>query len=198
MPCWSSEGYSSPPKMYTSIMPRRRPAGSSDWTRQFRLAIGLDPLPAGKPAFISLWDGRPATVSRICRLLKEFLLPEDAGSSNVHSRSSGGGLLMEPSLLAIEVHHRLLEFYGQPTWRNPLPPVDELISTILSQNTNDTNRDRAFESLRQAFPDLGGGARRRILSPWWLPSARPDLPTRRVRASSRSCAKSPPNEVRLT
>jgi endonuclease-3 len=54
--------------------------------------------------------------------------------------------------LARQVHQRLLVFYGQPTWRNPLPPVDELVSTILSQNTNDTNRDRAFESLRQRFP----------------------------------------------
>ena len=59
---------------------------------------------------------------------------------------------MEISRLANEVHHRLLDFYGQPTWRNPLPPVDELVSTILSQNTNDTNRDRAFESLRRSFP----------------------------------------------
>jgi endonuclease III len=59
---------------------------------------------------------------------------------------------MENSQLALEVHRRLLDFYGQPTWRNPLPPVDELISTILSQNTNDINRDRAFESLRQHFP----------------------------------------------
>jgi endonuclease-3 len=54
--------------------------------------------------------------------------------------------------LARQVHQSLMDFYGQPTWRNPLPPVDELISTILSQNTNDTNRDRAFESLRQRFP----------------------------------------------
>jgi len=54
--------------------------------------------------------------------------------------------------LAREVHQSLLDFYGQPTWRNPLPPVDELVSTILSQNTNDINRDRAFESLRQHFP----------------------------------------------
>ena len=54
--------------------------------------------------------------------------------------------------IAQQVHQRLLDFYGKPTWRNPLPPVDELISTILSQNTNDTNRDRAFESLRQRFP----------------------------------------------
>jgi endonuclease-3 len=51
------------------------------------------------------------------------------------------------------VHQRLLDFYGEPTWRQPLPPLDELISTILSQNTNDTNRDRAFEALRARFPD---------------------------------------------
>jgi endonuclease-3 len=59
---------------------------------------------------------------------------------------------MDAKRLALRVHQRLLEFYGQPTWRNPLPPVDELVSTILSQNTNDTNRDRAFESLRARFP----------------------------------------------
>ena len=59
---------------------------------------------------------------------------------------------MDLTRLAGEVHRRLLDFYGQPTWRNPLPPVDELVSTILSQNTNDINRDRAFESLRRAFP----------------------------------------------
>ncbi len=50
------------------------------------------------------------------------------------------------------VRERLLEEYGQPFWRNPLPPLDELVSTILSQNTNDTNRDRAFKSLRTAYP----------------------------------------------
>lgn len=52
---------------------------------------------------------------------------------------------------ALKVHNKLIEFYGEPTWRNPLPPVDELVSTILSQNTNDVNRDRAFESMRARF-----------------------------------------------
>jgi endonuclease-3 len=42
--------------------------------------------------------------------------------------------------------------YGYPVWRDPLPPIDELISTILSQNTNDTNRDKAFLALRERFP----------------------------------------------
>ncbi len=50
------------------------------------------------------------------------------------------------------VHRRLLKAYGQPIWRVRLPPLDELISTILSQNTNDDNRDRAFEALKANFP----------------------------------------------
>jgi len=59
---------------------------------------------------------------------------------------------MDMPRLASEVHRRLLDFYGQPAWRNPMPPVDELVSTILSQNTNDLNRDRAYQSLRLRFP----------------------------------------------
>jgi endonuclease-3 len=53
---------------------------------------------------------------------------------------------------ALRVHGRLLEVFGEPVWRTPLPPLDELVSTILSQNTNDANRDRAFNSLRVKYP----------------------------------------------
>jgi endonuclease III len=59
---------------------------------------------------------------------------------------------MEPGEQARAVYQALLAFYGYPEWRDPLPALDELVSTILSQNTNDTNRDRAFYALRQAFP----------------------------------------------
>jgi endonuclease-3 len=52
----------------------------------------------------------------------------------------------------LAVHRRLLEAYGEPRWRHPMPPVDELVSTILSQNTNDLNRDRAFAALRAVLP----------------------------------------------
>ena len=51
------------------------------------------------------------------------------------------------------IRQRLLEAFGQPEWRDPLPPVDELVSTILSQNTNDTNRDAAFAQLKAEFSD---------------------------------------------
>lgn len=53
---------------------------------------------------------------------------------------------------AIKIHQTLLVSFGEPIWRNPLPAIDELVSTILSQNTNDVNRDRAFDSLRAKFP----------------------------------------------
>ena len=56
------------------------------------------------------------------------------------------------SIRALSVLHRLIEFYGLPEWRDPLPAIDELVSTILSQNTNDRNRDAAFNALRQKFP----------------------------------------------
>jgi len=53
---------------------------------------------------------------------------------------------------ALAIHERLLSVFGEPLWRSPLPALDELVSTILSQNTNDLNRDRAFEALRKKFP----------------------------------------------
>ena len=57
-----------------------------------------------------------------------------------------------PKKRAVKIHEKLLEAFGQPVWRNPLPAIDELVSTILSQNTNDINRDRAFTALRAKFP----------------------------------------------
>lgn len=49
------------------------------------------------------------------------------------------------------VHEQLLDVYGQPQWRPHLDPISELVSTILSQNTSDVNRDRAFDRLRTRF-----------------------------------------------
>lgn len=53
---------------------------------------------------------------------------------------------------ARQVYERLGAVYGVPDWRDPMLPLDELVSTILSQNTNDRNRDLAFGRLRSAFP----------------------------------------------
>ncbi len=52
-----------------------------------------------------------------------------------------------------KIRQRLIEAFGKPEWRPALSPVNELVSTILSQNTNDVNRDAAFEQLKEIFPD---------------------------------------------
>jgi len=46
---------------------------------------------------------------------------------------------------------RLIAAYGDRTWQKRLEPVDELILTILSQNTSDLNSRRAFKSLNENF-----------------------------------------------
>lgn len=47
---------------------------------------------------------------------------------------------------------RLRRAYGEPPAPRHLPPIDELVLTVLSQNTSDTNRDRAYADLRRAYP----------------------------------------------
>jgi endonuclease III len=51
-----------------------------------------------------------------------------------------------------EVVGRLRRAYGSPRHPRRLDPLSELICTILSQNTSDTNSRRAFDSLRDAYP----------------------------------------------
>lgn len=49
------------------------------------------------------------------------------------------------------IRDRLREAYGLPELRPHHAPVDELILTVLSQNTNDRNRDVAYARLRERF-----------------------------------------------
>ncbi len=53
---------------------------------------------------------------------------------------------------ALEVHRRLLQTYGEPERRSNRDAISVLVSTIISQNTNDRLRDRAFDQLREQFP----------------------------------------------
>ncbi len=52
---------------------------------------------------------------------------------------------------ALEIHERLLQAYGKPQQRER-DPVDTLVSAIISQNTTDELRDRAYRRLRDRFP----------------------------------------------
>jgi endonuclease-3 len=49
----------------------------------------------------------------------------------------------------------LASIYGHQAWERRLDPTSELILTILTQNSADTNAENAFESLRAAYPGSG-------------------------------------------
>jgi endonuclease III len=56
---------------------------------------------------------------------------------------------------------RLESRFGRPRLGRRLKPLDELVLTILSQHTNDANRDRAYASLRRRFPSWSSVLRAR-------------------------------------
>lgn len=58
---------------------------------------------------------------------------------------------MEKTQKAEGIYQRLKQAYGEPQWKPGRDPVDELILTILSANTNDINSGRAFVQLKNAF-----------------------------------------------
>jgi endonuclease-3 len=63
--------------------------------------------------------------------------------------------LKESSIVrkAKRIDEILADMYGAKKQTKLRDPTEELILTVLSQNTNDINRDRAFTSLRKRFPD---------------------------------------------
>jgi endonuclease III len=50
------------------------------------------------------------------------------------------------------IRDRLRQLYGRPVNEPHAHPIAELIRTVLSQNTSDTNRDVAYVRLRERFP----------------------------------------------
>ncbi len=83
-----------------------------------------------------------------------FSLPTDAAlrtnmtKSQTKKRTGTELLLLTPA----EIVASLSPLYGEPVWRPHGDPMTELILTILSQNTSDTNSGRAFMRLRLRYP----------------------------------------------
>lgn len=50
------------------------------------------------------------------------------------------------------IRDRLREMYGRPVNEPHGHPIAELVRTVLSQNTSDTNRDVAYSGLRERYP----------------------------------------------
>lgn len=59
---------------------------------------------------------------------------------------------MQLSKKTTQVAEILEQTMGLPPREPILPPLDNLMLTLLSQNTNDMNRDKAYEKLRSRFP----------------------------------------------
>ena len=54
-------------------------------------------------------------------------------------------------LKAKKVCDILIRYYGKAVSSRKLPPLDELVMTILSQHTSDVNMFRSFESLKERY-----------------------------------------------
>jgi endonuclease-3 len=77
-------------------------------------------------------------------------LPDAAAVSE--DRSPGMPETASDQQLATEIHRRLHGAYGAPDWRPSYPAMDELVLTLLSQNTSDVNSGQAFEALKARYP----------------------------------------------
>ena len=76
------------------------------------------------------------------------LEPVQAGTTTI---PRGDWTRPTPARVA-RVRERLREIYGTPLMEPHADPLGELVLTVLSQSTNDRNRDVAFLRLRERFP----------------------------------------------
>jgi endonuclease III len=74
--------------------------------------------------------------------------------ASIRRRAAGRSAPWRPPTRArvLRVRDRLREVYGVPLMRPHSHPIAELVLTVLSQSTNDRNRDVAFLRLRTRFP----------------------------------------------
>lgn len=69
------------------------------------------------------------------------------------ARSAGKGGWRRPDRRRVRaIRDRLRSLYGAAVSRPHREPLEELVLTVLSQNTNDRNRDVAYARLRERFP----------------------------------------------
>lgn len=84
------------------------------------------------------WESRAAVLCRHVRSAYPSAMTESPSEVN-------------PAAKFTAVEGRLRERYGDRQWRSHGPPLDVLISTVLSQHTSDSNTARAFSSLQRRF-----------------------------------------------
>jgi endonuclease-3 len=75
--------------------------------------------------------------------------------ARVPKRTSKKPRRRKPILAVTLVQERLDSIYGPIEWRPRMIAIDELIFTVLTQNTSDLNAERAYDSLRKVLPTWG-------------------------------------------
>ena len=103
------------------------------------------PRPVPLPSRIVLADGRTATIPPGSRPASPSAIPTGGGPP-------GGACSRSATGCASSTGSRST---SRTAIRSPSSSAG-----VLSQNTNDHNRDVAYSRLRERFPDLGGGPRR--------------------------------------
>lgn len=78
------------------------------------------------------------------------------------------------------IHRRLQRHFGELLPPRRSDPLEELVLTVLSQHTSDLNADRAFRSLREAFPTWAA-----------VVQARPDAVADAIRSGGLGNTKAP-------
>lgn len=68
------------------------------------------------------------------------------------ARSAATAWVPPDASIVREIHRRLVRAHGPLDPPRRLDPLEELVVTILSQNTSDTNRDRAYQAMRARYP----------------------------------------------
>lgn len=76
--------------------------------------------------------------------------------SRVHGTVTDRGWKPPTRARVLRIRDRLREVYGIPCMAPHGRPLDELVLTVLSQSTNDRNRDVAFLRLRERFTPARG------------------------------------------
>ena len=141
-----------------------------------RAVAAATPVEGRTPSTPTTRSSTAATARKIsCRVAMAAREVSDAGGAPARARVRA-------------IRDRLRELYGRPVNNPHGHPIAELVRTVLSQNTNDRNRDVAYERLREALPTWV-----RFATPPVEGSRRRSGPAgsrrRRRRGSRRSCAE---------
>src|SRR5438552_10087588 len=83
-----------------------------------------------------------------------------------------------------EIYRRLRRHFGALDPPRRRDPLEELVLTVLSQNTSDVNRDRAFRAMRERFPswESVAGANPRALAEAIRPGGLSNVKAPRIQA----------------